>query len=404
MVDKTKFTVIVPTRERADTLCHCLQTLVRQRYENFEILVSDNFSQDNTEQVVRSIRDSRIRYINTGRRVSMSRNYEFALSHVKDGWITYLGDDDGLLPNALALANNVIGKTGCKALSSQWHHYTWPSFDGNIRPNCLTIRTGRGYRIRNARAALRQSLKGRLDYRELPGVYIGGFAEYETLNQLRDDSGYFFLSRTPDVYAAVALSLALDQYVYLHEPLSICGASAHSIGASHFKISTNSSASAKYHAEEEIPFHPSLGDGRVRSIELLVYEAFLQASHLHHNYDCSSTAEHLAVSIAHSDDARNGYSRTNVTDYCRGIAEGQGIDFPSVEACARRMSFRNRVRATCRRISSPFPEFQVDGGLLGLGNIFDATVAANSLYFQATSNKSWKVRKVFRALSHRLFG
>src|SRR5262249_47479345 len=152
--------------------------------------------------------------------------YEFALSHVKDGWITYLGDDDGFLPNALGLANNVICKTGCKALSSKWHHYTWPNFEGTIPANCLSIRIGRGYRVRNAKAALRQSLKGRLDYLELPKVYIGGFAEYETLNRLRDDSGHFFRSRTPDVYAAVALSSMLDQYVYLNEPLSICGASA----------------------------------------------------------------------------------------------------------------------------------------------------------------------------------
>jgi hypothetical protein len=151
--------------------------------------------------------------------------------------------------------NNVIRETGCKALSSKWHHYTWPNFDGVVPPNRLSISTGRGYRIRNARAALRHSLKGRLDYLQLPGVYLAGFAEYETLNRLRDDSGYFFRSRTPDVYAAVALSSALDRYVYLNEPLSICGASAHSIGASHFKLSTNSSASAKFYAEEEIPFH-----------------------------------------------------------------------------------------------------------------------------------------------------
>src|SRR6516225_10445279 len=142
MVDKTKFTVIVPTRERPDTLYHCLQTIVRQRYSNFDILVSDNFSQDNTEQVVRSIGDSRIRYINTGRRVGPSRNFDFALSHVKDGWITYLGDDDGLVPHALALANNVIRETGCKALSSKWHHYFWPNFDGAFPPNFLSIRIG----------------------------------------------------------------------------------------------------------------------------------------------------------------------------------------------------------------------------------------------------------------------
>jgi glycosyltransferase involved in cell wall biosynthesis len=49
MVDKTKFKLIVPTRERADTLYYYLQALP-QRYDNFDILVSDNFSQDNTEQ------------------------------------------------------------------------------------------------------------------------------------------------------------------------------------------------------------------------------------------------------------------------------------------------------------------------------------------------------------------
>jgi Glycosyl transferase family 2 len=403
-MDKMKFTVIVPTRERADTLYHCLQTLVRQKYDNFEILVSDNFSRDNTEDVVRSICDSRIRYINTGRRVCMSRNFEFALSQVKDGWISFLGDDDGLLPNALTIANNVIRETGCKALSSKWHHFTWPNFNGVIPSNRLTIKTGRGYRIRNARAALRQSLKGRLDYLELPGVYLGGFAEYQTLDRLRDDCGHFFRSRAPDIYAAVALSLALDEYVHFSEPLSICGASAHSIGASQFNLSTNSSASAKYNAEEEIPFHACLGDGRVRSIQLMLYEAFLQASHLHRNFACTSTAEQLAISIAHSSDPRTGDARTNVTEYCREVAKGQGIDFQSVKEAARRISFWHRVRATWGRISSPFAEFYVDGDLFGLMNILDATVAANSLYFQATSNKSWKVRKVFRALSSRLSG
>ena len=137
-------------------------------------------------------------------------------------------------------------------------------------------------------------------------------------------------------------------------------------------------------------------------MQLLVYEAFLQASHLHHNSDCTSTAEQLAVSIAHSSDAQTGDVRTNVTDYCRKIAECQGIDFESVKESARRIAFWHRIRVTYEKFSSPFFEFYVDGGSFGLMNILDATVAANSLYFQATSNKSWRVRKVFRALYNRL--
>jgi hypothetical protein len=74
-----------------------------------------------------------------------------------------------------------------------------------------------------------------------------------------------------------------------------------------------------------------------------------------------------------------------------------------VKESARRISFRHRVRIMCK-VTPAFPGFQVDGELLGLTNVLDATLAAKSLYFQVTSNKSWRVRKVFRALSQRLFG
>jgi hypothetical protein len=319
---------------------------------------------------------------------------------VKDGWITYLGDDDGLLPNALALADSVIRETGCKALASKHHYYTWPNFDGNSLPNSLCIRTGRGYRIRSAKSALRHLLKGRLHFLDLPGVYRA-FAEYETVNRLRDHSGYFFCSRTPDVYAGVALLLALDEYVYSNVPLWVAGASAHSIGHSQMKWSANSSASAKYYAEEEIPFHQTLGDGVVSSVQLIVYDAFLQASHLYHTSNCTSMMEQLAVSIAEASDAA-GDVRTNVTDYCQKIAERQKINFQSVKKSARRIAFRRRVRERYNKMTSRFVEFYVDGGSLGLRNILDATVAANSLYFQATSNKNWRAAKVGRALSHRL--
>ncbi len=390
----TKFTVIIPTRERADTLGPCLRTVVHQNYDNLEILVSDNLSQDRTEQVVRGIGDSRVKYINTGRRVGMSANFEFALSHIKDGWVTYLGDDDGLLPNALDFADKVIRKTGCKAISSKWHHYTWPNFDGIARPNWLTVRMGKGYVIRNAKLGLIAALRGKHSYLELPGIYIGGFADYQTLARLRNNSGKFFCSRTPDVYAAVALASALDTYVYIDQPLAICGASAHSIGASHFGWSRNASASAVFDSEAEIPFHRALGDGKVRSIHLLLYEAYLQASHLHNDFADASMSEQLALSIAHSP---NGTS--SVEDCCKAIAEAQGLDFGAIRKSARRIALKSKVRRTYAKLRSPFCEFAIDGRSLGLMDVFDASIACQSLYFQSTSNSLWKIKKVLRKFS-----
>jgi hypothetical protein len=303
--------------------------------------------------------------------------------------VTYLGDDDGLLPNALAVANKIVSETGCKAISSKWHHYTWPNFDGVMRPNWLTVKTGQDYEVRNAKAALKAVLKGQQTYLELPAIYIGGFAEYETLNGLRNDSGRFFCSRAPDVYAAVALASTLNEYVYIKQPISICGASAHSIGASQFGFSTNSSAIAAYNSEGNIPFHPALGNGNVKSTQLLVYEAYLQSSHLHKGLAAATIAEQLALSIAHSNDPAGG-----VEDYCRNLAEAHKLDFCSIKRSARIISARHGVRTIVEKLRSPFSSFGVDGGPLGIMDICDAAIASECLHFQSTSNSKWKIRKL----------
>ncbi len=60
-MNSPKLTVIIPTRERADTLFHTLRTVLEQEYENLEIIVSDNASIDNTRQVVSQFTDVRLR-------------------------------------------------------------------------------------------------------------------------------------------------------------------------------------------------------------------------------------------------------------------------------------------------------------------------------------------------------
>ncbi len=135
-----KFVVVIPTRERCDTLFHAIKTCISQNYEQLEIIVSDNFSQDKTKDVVLSFSDKRIKYINTGKRVSMSRNWEFALSHIKDGFVTYIGDDDdGLLPNAINDISLIIKSTNTSAVSWLKVEYCWPNHIVETMRNSLRI-------------------------------------------------------------------------------------------------------------------------------------------------------------------------------------------------------------------------------------------------------------------------
>ena len=268
-----KFSVIIPTRERADTLQSALRTCTAQNYDRLEIIVSDNASEDETKDVVHSFRDSRIRYVNTGKRVSMSHNWEFALSHVTEGYVTIIGDDDGLLPDSVATLSDLACRTGLQAITWKAASYIWPGCVNEHRRNLLNIRTRSGFERRSTQKMLKTVLACRLHYSELPFLY-SGCASYETIHKAMVD-GVFFHSRNPDIYSAIALAGVLDEYGYSHRPYSISGASHHSTGTACFTHNQRRGAFQKYSSEENIPFHRAV---KFASSEpIMVAEAFLQA-------------------------------------------------------------------------------------------------------------------------------
>ena len=93
--------IVIPTRERMETLSSAIATALDQRSRRFEVLVCDNHSQDGTRELVGAIRDPRLRYVNPGARVSMSDNWEFALRLAEGRHVLFIGDDDAVMPGAI---------------------------------------------------------------------------------------------------------------------------------------------------------------------------------------------------------------------------------------------------------------------------------------------------------------
>jgi glycosyltransferase involved in cell wall biosynthesis len=271
---KVKFSVIIPTRERADTLGSSLQTCVSQEYDELEIIVSDNFSRDNTKEVVGSFKDSRIRYINTGKRLSMSDNWEFALSHVDSGYIFYLGDDDGLLPDSLNAVNQIIGQTGAEAVSCKEAVYFWPSHADEYLRNRLWVPVRTSLVKRNCGEVLSDVINFRRSHQELPMIYRS-FIHYGAVKRAMEGSKRFFHSMMPDIYSGIALASVLESYYCSFKPFVVSGASRHSTAAIGVNPAEDSNAVKQYLGEENMPFHHKL----VLSLStpIAVAEAFLQA-------------------------------------------------------------------------------------------------------------------------------
>jgi glycosyltransferase involved in cell wall biosynthesis len=105
------FSIVIPTRNRCDLLKYAIQSVLQQDCNDYELIVSDNDSSDNTQSMVLQLQNPKVRYANTGRHLRSADSWNFAYSQAGGEYILILGDDDYLLPSVLRQVKTVIEKT-----------------------------------------------------------------------------------------------------------------------------------------------------------------------------------------------------------------------------------------------------------------------------------------------------
>lgn len=119
------FSVVIPLYNKGALIKRAIDSVLSQTYQNFEIIVVDDGSKDDSAEFVKEYDDKRVKYYykdNGG--VSSARNY--GIEKATKEWIVFLDADDELLPNALevySLLNNKFPSAKFLA-SRQDSHYS----------------------------------------------------------------------------------------------------------------------------------------------------------------------------------------------------------------------------------------------------------------------------------------
>jgi len=228
--------LVIPTRERAELLGPCLDAALAIDDPGLEIVVSDNASADGTAELVSSLTDSRLRYVNTGQRVSMRQNFETALAAATGEYVIFIGDDDGIYTGGLALLRDVIERERPEAVSWDLVHYTWPSTRPGHECGFINIKAQNvfgGIRHKPAPRLLDDFCQARIrNYKDGANIYHGCISR-DLIETVRNaNGGTYFGGAIPDVYACIAnLAHLRSDLLWLRHPVTFGGASDRSNGA-----------------------------------------------------------------------------------------------------------------------------------------------------------------------------
>jgi len=226
-----RFSIVIPTRNRADTLRFSLETCLSQTFDDYEVVVCDNHSTAETREVVEAAASTKIRYVRSEKSLSMTSNWELAVSQATGEFVTVLGDDDGLLPFALQEADHLIRTRGARIVHWTGGLYTWPNINIPGDANFLRVPLTRAAKNCKSSEKIAEVISFRgLHPSDLPMIYTS-FVGREVLESHRNRAGgRIFLTVSPDVYSAFGCAAVVDNYLSIGVPLGLAGLSGHSNG------------------------------------------------------------------------------------------------------------------------------------------------------------------------------
>lgn len=379
MASQTHFTVIIPTRDRADTLRECLRTCVVQDYPNVRFIVSNNASRDDTEAVVRSFDDPRVELISTDARIGMSQNFEFAIRHAfatgpEDTFLSMLGDDDGLMRNGLAVWDrNIQEHPGAKAFSWPFSCYYWPDCVESLTGNRINVLIEGHKREIVPADALRRFERFEGSYGDLARVYYG--LVHRRLVESVEHNGRLIHSMIPDVYLGAAITARVDRVVMCPYPLILPAISRHSSGGEHViggSTRAPSHARAQFRTEPNLPPHPKIGI-MPPSVRICELEVMLHLTDLGIHPFAPEPTAFFRAAIAELAD-RPGEKRAEVLDRLEKIAGlcGWEAEWDREKIPESPATVAGAVPAKLN-FSPSVVSGQIDGAAHGLKTIFDAT-------------------------------
>ena len=93
--------IIMPSWNTGEFIAESIQSVIDQTYRDWELIIVDDCSDDNTDEIVRTFKDRRIRYFKNDKNYGAALTRNRALCEARGEWIAFLDSDDLWRPKKL---------------------------------------------------------------------------------------------------------------------------------------------------------------------------------------------------------------------------------------------------------------------------------------------------------------
>lgn len=236
-----KFSVLLPTRNRLELLSHAIETVRRQDYGNWEVIVSDNFSEEDVAGYIKSLGDSRIKYFRTDRFVPVTDNWNNAIDKSDGDYIIMLGDDDCLMKGYFSTLSRLIEKFDAPDfIYTSAFLYAYPGVMPGVPDGFLHTYSSRKIFQSSSEPFWLERNKAMefaydsLNFRVTFDYNMQFSLVSRKLIEKMKQYGQFYQSPYPDYYASNAMMLKAERILVVPQPLVTIGISPKSFGFYYF--------------------------------------------------------------------------------------------------------------------------------------------------------------------------
>lgn len=248
-----KYSICIPSRNRIDTLLQCLESLTAIHRDDVQFIVSLNGYSDLDLHTITKFASNlsfgtSLTLLRPPTLLSMVKNFEHCLSSCKGSYISFIGDDDCFVSDALSLADSHYTRHPSSVLTWYRWPYYWP---GAYRANASLYVHKKSPLIQiDTQSLILDMAHAWPDYSMLPSIYNSFVPANIIASVVRSNYSFGIESGladnlfwptggvvSVDVYSAFAIIAFIECFFFSLYPLSLSGISKYSNGmnASEFK-------------------------------------------------------------------------------------------------------------------------------------------------------------------------